>query len=84
MLSVPIFDVDYEDLVNDTEQTSRRMIEFLGLQWQDNCNRFHETDRKVIELCNVRFVCDLNGDVRCDVQDVDLFWEGMEDELPIT
>ena len=45
-----IFELDYEDLVNDQEGVSRRLIEHIGLPWDDRCLRFHETGREVITL----------------------------------
>ncbi|OGS90455.1 MAG: hypothetical protein A2Z95_04430 [Gallionellales bacterium GWA2_60_18] len=40
-------DVPYEALVEDQEGWSRRIIEFVGLEWDDACLNFHETERKV-------------------------------------
>ena len=30
-------EIDYEDLVNDRERVSRRMIDFIGLEWDEAC-----------------------------------------------
>jgi tetratricopeptide (TPR) repeat protein len=46
-LSVPILDIQYEDLVDDQETHSRRMIEFCGLKWDDACLSFHASKRVV-------------------------------------
>jgi len=46
-LRIPILDVQYENLVMDQEQESRRLIEFCGLPWNDVCLRYHETKRVV-------------------------------------
>jgi tetratricopeptide (TPR) repeat protein len=46
-LDLPILDVDYEELVNDLENVSRRMVRFLGLDWDPACLRFHENPRLV-------------------------------------
>jgi tetratricopeptide (TPR) repeat protein len=40
-------EVPYEALVDDQETWSRRMIEFIGLEWDERCLDFHETKRKV-------------------------------------
>ena len=40
-------DVSYEDLVGDLEVQSRRLIDFLGLEWNPVCLRFHSTPRVV-------------------------------------
>ena len=47
VLSVPILDVRYQDVVLDTEEQARRMIEFLELPWDDRCLRFYENSRRV-------------------------------------
>jgi tetratricopeptide (TPR) repeat protein len=39
--------VDYERLVADPESESRRLIEFLGLDWNPACLDFHRTERPV-------------------------------------
>lgn len=45
VLDVPILRVNYEDLVTDQETWSRKIIDFIGLPWDEKCLRFHETDR---------------------------------------
>jgi hypothetical protein len=45
VLDLPILDVQYEHLVADSESQSRRMVEFLGLPWDDRCLQFHKTKR---------------------------------------
>ncbi|MEZ5758476.1 MAG: tetratricopeptide repeat protein [Emcibacteraceae bacterium] len=42
-----IFDVNYEDLIEDQEATSRRLLEFCGLGWDDACLDFHNSKRPV-------------------------------------
>ncbi len=37
----------YEDLLADPESQSRRLIEFLGLDWEPACLDFHRTQRPV-------------------------------------
>lgn len=37
VLSIPILDLDYEDLVRAPEAAVRRMLEFLGLDWDPAC-----------------------------------------------
>ena len=39
--------VVYEDVVADTEKEAKRLIEFLGLKWNDKCLEFHKSDRPV-------------------------------------
>lgn len=45
VLDLPVLDVAYEEMVADQEGQSRRLVEFLGLDWDDNCLRFHESER---------------------------------------
>ena len=40
-------EVDYEAVVDDVEAQARRMLDFLGLAWDDRVLRFHETERPV-------------------------------------
>ena len=35
--------VRYEDLVDRQEETSRRLLEFCGLRWEDGCLAFHRS-----------------------------------------
>ena len=49
-LDLEILDVQYEDLVADPEPWIRRIIEFTGLPWDDQCLRFHESTRDVMTL----------------------------------
>jgi tetratricopeptide (TPR) repeat protein len=43
-----VLDVQYEDMVSDQENQTRRLIEHCGLPWEDQVLRFYETDRAVI------------------------------------
>jgi len=40
-------DISYEETVSDLEPNARRLIEFLGLPWEDACLRFHEQKQAV-------------------------------------
>ncbi|MHB8912830.1 MAG: tetratricopeptide repeat-containing sulfotransferase family protein [Lysobacter sp.] len=42
-----ILEVRYEDLVADIEPQSRRIIESIGLPWNEDCLRFHANPRAV-------------------------------------
>ncbi len=52
VLPVAFHEVRYEDLVADQERESRRLIEALGLPWDDACLRFHDTRRTVRTASN--------------------------------
>jgi Flp pilus assembly protein TadD len=43
-----ILDVPYEQLVADQEGWSRKMLQFIGLEWDDRCLKFHENTRQVV------------------------------------
>jgi tetratricopeptide (TPR) repeat protein len=46
-LTIPMLEIQYEDLIADQERHSRRLIEFCGLPWDDACLRFHDSGRDV-------------------------------------
>ncbi len=43
-----ILEVPYAELVTDQETWTRRMLEFLGLDWDERCLEFNKTDRPVV------------------------------------
>lgn len=47
-LSLSMLEVQYEDLVKDTEAQLRRIIDFCGLPWDERCLRFWEAERVVL------------------------------------
>lgn len=51
-LSLPMIEVDYESLVADLEAEARRLVEFLGLDWNPACLDFHENPRAVTTASN--------------------------------
>ncbi len=42
-----IFDLQYEELVADTESRVRALVAHCGLEWEDACLAFHRTERGV-------------------------------------
>jgi len=46
-LPLPTLDVAYEDTVADVEGQARRLLDFLGVPWDDRCLDFHNTGRAV-------------------------------------
>ena len=42
-----MLDVPYEELVADQEAWTRRILDFLGLEWDQRCLNFHATQRTV-------------------------------------
>jgi hypothetical protein len=48
VLPLEILVIDYEKLVSDLEGQSRRLTEFLHLEWEPACLDFHLTERSVL------------------------------------
>ena len=42
-----VYNLNYEDLVNDTETQIRNLLEFCELEWDPACLEFHASDRAV-------------------------------------
>ena len=42
-----VLDVHYEKVVNDLDAEVRQILDFCGLPFEENCLRFHETERAV-------------------------------------
>jgi Sulfotransferase family len=47
VLPIEMLVINYEELVEDLEGESRRLIDFLGLDWEPACLEFHKTQRPV-------------------------------------
>ena len=47
VLDLPILDVQYQDMVTDLESVTRKMLDFIGIDWSEDCLRFHEYKRFV-------------------------------------
>lgn len=43
-----MMEVPYEGLVDDQEAWSRKMLEFIGLPWDDRCIDFRRTERSIV------------------------------------
>mgnify|MGYP000037091801 CR=1 FL=1 len=48
VLTIPLLEVQYEELVADQDGTIRSVIDFCGLDWDERCLRFHESERAII------------------------------------
>lgn len=42
-----ILEVDYEGIVDEQEESTRRLLEFCGLPWEDACLRFEDNEAPV-------------------------------------
>lgn len=47
VIPLPILEVQYEDVVANQEEMSRKIIDFCKLEWDDRCLEFHKTKRSV-------------------------------------
>jgi tetratricopeptide (TPR) repeat protein len=47
VITLPILEMPYEQLIADPEAGIRRLVEFCGVPWDERCLRFHEFDRPV-------------------------------------
>lgn len=47
VLPIPVYDLRYEDMVEDDEAVTRDMLGFCGLGWDPACRRFFENKRAV-------------------------------------
>ena len=47
VVPLPMYEVVYEELVDNQEAISRELVQFIGLDWDDRCLQFHETDRPI-------------------------------------
>lgn len=55
-IGVPLLVVDYEELVNEPTKTIRALLDFVDLDWEDDCLHFHKNKRavKTISAAQVR------------------------------
>jgi len=51
-LPTGMFEVQYEELIEDQEGISRALIDYVGLDWDDRCLTFHQTERAVRTASN--------------------------------
>ena len=45
-----IYDLDYEALTKNQEQETLRLLEYCGLEWEQQCLEFYNTERAVRTL----------------------------------
>jgi tetratricopeptide (TPR) repeat protein len=45
ILSIPLVELHYENLVSNQREETERIIAFLGLPWQEDCMEFHTSKR---------------------------------------
>jgi len=47
VLPSEIYELNYENLVLNQEEETRKLLDYCGLDWEDNCIQFHKTERTV-------------------------------------
>jgi tetratricopeptide (TPR) repeat protein len=47
IFSEEIYDMRYEELVHNQENISKELIEYIGLEWDENCLDFYKNERAV-------------------------------------
>ena len=47
VLRIPFHEINYEDLVENQERETRKLLEFCGIDWNDACMDFQNTRRTV-------------------------------------
>lgn len=47
VLKIPILNLHYEDLVNDTEREVANILNYLELDWEDSCLKFYKNKRAI-------------------------------------
>jgi tetratricopeptide (TPR) repeat protein len=48
----PLLEISYESLVFQQEVESRRILDFLELEWDDRCRDFHRNERPILTSSN--------------------------------
>ena len=43
-----MLEVPYAELVNDQERWTRKILEFIGLEWDERCLEYHTAERPVL------------------------------------
>lgn len=54
MLPNNIFTLNYQTLIVNQKETTAKLLQFLGLPWQDACLNFHENNRVIHTLSNTQ------------------------------
>lgn len=52
VLEIPMLDVQYEQVVEDLPGQARRLVEFVGLPWDDACLNFQDNKRHIHTASN--------------------------------
>lgn len=80
-LPISIFEVEYEKLVQSPEPVSRKMIEYLGLEWDDACLSPHKARRVVQSASNWQVRQPISGSAVGSWQNYERFISPLSDAL---
>jgi len=47
VITLPVYELNYEDLVSNQGETIRDLLEFCGLDWEEDCLNFYQLKRAV-------------------------------------
>lgn len=39
-----LYDISYEDIIDNLEKEARNVVEFIGLDWEEKCLEFHKSN----------------------------------------
>jgi len=48
-----IYELKYENLVNNSEEEIKKLVNFCGLEWDPNCLKFHENKKTPIKTVSI-------------------------------
>ena len=57
----PMYELQYEDLINDPESETRKLIDYIDLPWNGACLKPHEGKRAVKTMSNVQIREPISG-----------------------
>ena len=46
-LNINIYEVSYDEIVRNPEEEIRQLLEYMNLEWEENCLMFHQSDRYI-------------------------------------
>ena len=49
-----IFTLNYQSLINNQKETTAKLLQFLGLEWQESCLNFHTNNRVIHTMSNTQ------------------------------
>lgn len=52
VLTIDMLEVSYDDIISDTEQTMRTLLDFLGVDWNESCLSAH-TSRDTVSTASI-------------------------------